>query len=73
MTSLDESKPAGRTRADNLAVALPACICLHPGPLTRVTITATSTTETFRFTCNGCGKARDIEVAHGARLPRFLP
>jgi hypothetical protein len=28
--------------------------------------------ETFRFTCMGCGKTREIEVAADGRMPRFL-
>jgi hypothetical protein len=59
--------------SDDLGVGLPACTCMYPGPLGQHAIAVTTTTETFRFTCMGCGKTREIEVAHGARLPRFLP
>jgi hypothetical protein len=59
--------------SDGLGIGLPACTCLHPGPLGQWAVAATATTETYRFTCVGCGKVRDIEVASGARLPRFLP
>src|SRR5690242_765042 len=80
MTTREGCSPVGTPREDSLmqrdahglGTGLPACICLHAGPLGQQTIAVTPTAETLRLTCMGCGRTRDIEVAHGARLPRFL-
>ena len=60
-------------KAQEVGSDLPACSCRHAGPLGQELIVSSLTGEVIRFTCPGCGKSREIEVATGARMPRFLP